>query len=118
MTFAIIELNSHQYLAHQDQLINVTGHHQAAVGSLISAPVLLYTDGQTTQLGQPHLSISATLEVISHTKGEKVEILTYKAKSRYRRHRGYRDHLTQLKVITLDSSKSPKTAPVKKSKSK
>lgn len=105
MTFAIFDISGTQYIASPGESITVKGQ-SFAVGSDITAPVLLLSENSNIQIGQPHLTATAHLTVVSHLKGEKVEVRTYKAKSRYRRHRGYRDTLSMLKIVSFGVKKA------------
>ena len=61
--------------------------------------VLLIHDGKDTKIGTPHIDGSkVTLEITSQKKGEKIDGLKYKAKSRYRRRYGYRPEITRVIV--------------------
>ena len=68
--------------------------------------VLLFVDGEKVSIGQPVLS-SVVVEgkVISHYKGPKIRVATYKAKSRHRKVKGFRPQHTRIKIekITIES---------------
>jgi len=42
-----------------------------------------------------------TVKVLSHHKGEKIRVAKYKAKSRYRKVHGHKQHLTTVKVLSI-----------------
>jgi large subunit ribosomal protein L21 len=51
------------------------------------------------EVGKPVLEkAKVVLEVLDQVKGEKVEVLKYKAKSRYRRRYGFRPLFTKVRV--------------------
>jgi large subunit ribosomal protein L21 len=61
--------------------------------------VLLVFNGKETQIGKPLVEgAKVTLEITSQTKGEKINGLVYKAKSRYRRRYGFRANITKVIV--------------------
>jgi large subunit ribosomal protein L21 len=61
--------------------------------------VLLVHDGKETKLGTPYVEgAKVTLEITSQKKGEKIDGLKYKAKSRYRRRYGFRPEITRVIV--------------------
>jgi large subunit ribosomal protein L21 len=61
--------------------------------------VLLVHDGKDTKIGTPTVKdAKVTLEITSQKKGEKIEGLIYKAKSRYRKHYGSRPLITRVLV--------------------
>jgi large subunit ribosomal protein L21 len=66
------------------------------------ADVLLVTSGDKTTVGTPVVAkASVKLEVLVHEKGEKIRVATFKAKSRYRKVKGHRQALTQVKVVSI-----------------
>ncbi|MBD3363434.1 50S ribosomal protein L21 [Candidatus Dojkabacteria bacterium] len=63
--------------------------------------LLTHKDGKTV-VGKPNVKgAEVEMEIVEHLKGPKLRIKTYKAKSRYRRHVGHRQHLTKLKVTNI-----------------
>lgn len=79
--------------------------------------LLLVNDGQV-KIGQPIISGAAVAaKVISHLKGEKIRVARFKAKSRYRRVKGFRAALTKIrieKIATTEVRKSAETLKLKK----
>lgn len=66
----------------------------------LETEVLLVSDGKKIKVGKPlvkdaKIKISIVEEEV---KGKKLHIRTYKAKSRYRRHVGFRPKYTKIKV--------------------
>ncbi|KKQ34441.1 MAG: 50S ribosomal protein L21 [candidate division WS6 bacterium GW2011_GWA2_37_6] len=61
--------------------------------------VLMSFKGGKVELGKPFIA-SAKVEaiILEQTKGEKVRKETFKAKSRERRHVGFRQSLTKIKI--------------------
>lgn len=70
---------------------------------LVDAPVvdkvLLVIDGENVVVGQPEVA-GAKVEVadLGLVKGEKLHISKFKAKSRYRKHVGFRPKFHRLKI--------------------
>ena len=61
--------------------------------------VLLIADGEDIKLGAPYIEGSkVSLEISSQKRGEKINGLKYKAKSRYRKHFGSRPFVTKVLV--------------------
>lgn len=61
--------------------------------------VLLIADGEDIKIGNPYIEGSkVSLEISSQKKGEKINGLKYKAKSRYRKHFGSRPLITKVLV--------------------
>lgn len=58
-------------------------------------------EGKAFELGQPVLKEKVSAEVEENVKGDKIRIAKFKAKSRYRKVRGFRARLTKLKITKV-----------------
>ncbi len=66
------------------------------------ADVLLYVDGAKRQIGTPLIKgAKVTLKAVNHSKGDKIRVATYKAKSKYRKVKGHRQALTTFEVVSI-----------------
>ena len=74
-----------------------------STGKKVELDALLKFDdtGKTFELGQPLLKGKVSAEVVDHVLGEKIRIAKFKAKSRYRKVRGFRSKLTKLKIVKI-----------------
>jgi len=64
--------------------------------------VLLIDDGKDLQLGKPYLDkAKVEVEILKQDRGEKLRVARFKAKSKYRRVRGFRQELTEIKVVKI-----------------
>ena len=110
--FAVAKIGSSQYFVNPGQEILID--YQAGAGPKITFDqVLLFADGETVTVGKPLVSgVVVEAEVLDHPKGEKIRIGKFKAKSRYRKVRGFRPHYTRVKIINILSGVSVKTAAV------
>ncbi len=92
----------------------------ATPGDSVVLPTLLIVDGdKVTSDSKTLAGITVTGEVVSHGKGQKIEILRYKNKTGYRRRQGYRAALTDIQIVAIGSTKLADkdklaVAPVKK----
>lgn len=95
--FAVIRIGGKQYRVSEgdevlvDKLIDT---------KKVTPEVLLFVDGDKVEVGTPVLK-KATVKVKVLTeveKGEKIDIFKYKAKSRERRHVGFRAQYTRLLI--------------------
>lgn len=64
------------------------------------AEVLLVADGDKVKVGKPVLKdAKVTFKVVKDVeKGEKIEVYHFKAKSRYKKHTGFRPQYTRILV--------------------
>lgn len=93
--FIVIELNGKQEIVWQGLELTTDKFSEE---SLKNIKVLMTVDNDKIELGTPVLENSIELEKIQDYLGEKVTTRVYKAKSRYHRTRGKRQHKSLLKV--------------------
>jgi len=116
MKYAVVELNGHQYLVKPGDKITVDGTLGEAGDTIKGGTVLLLNDGQI-KIGTPVLDVPLTLKVADLTKSTKIDVSTYKSKSRYRKSIGHRQKQTVIEVVSVAGLK-PEVKPVKKEASK
>ncbi len=102
MKYAIIQLAGKQLKVAEGEQITVTRLENAEGEELKIADVLLTADGDKVTVGTPLVeSAVVTLKVVSHDKGDKIRVAKYRAKSRYRRVKGFRPSETTLEVVKI-----------------
>lgn len=101
--YAVLRLNKRQYLASEgDELVVDRLSKEKLPKDKASTEVLLFVDGDKVKIGKPILKeVKAVLKVLGEEKGKKIEILKYKAKSRYRKHLGFRPQYTRILLEKL-----------------
>jgi len=94
--YAVINLNGRQYRVSEGEEILV----DLISGSKAEAKTLLLVDADKVSVGKPDLKdAKIKLKVVAAMeKGEKVEIVKFRAKSRYRRKIGFRPQATRLLI--------------------
>ena len=99
--FAVIRIQGKQYRVAEGQEILVDKMNDLKV----TPEVLLFVDGDKVEVGTPVLEkAKVTVKVLAELeKGEKVDIFKYKAKSRERRHVGFRAQYTRLLVEKISN---------------
>ena len=102
MKFAVIETGGKQYLVSAGDKIQVeklVGDKDAVIKF---DKVLATFDDKTYTLGNPYLDKGLVeAKVLKQGRGKKIEILKYKAKSKYRRKQGHRQHFTELEITKV-----------------
>jgi large subunit ribosomal protein L21 len=94
--YAVIRLQGRQYKVSEGEELLVD-----KMNDLKLAPeVLLVADGEKVSVGKPVLKdAKVTLKIVKDLeKGEKIEVYHFKAKSRYRKHTGFRPQYTRVSV--------------------
>ena len=97
--FAIIKISGVQlkvFEGKEYEINKITGNKGEEIEI---TDVLLLHDGKETKIGNPLVKGSTVmLEITSQKKGDKIDGLVYKAKSRYRRRYGFRPNITKVMV--------------------
>lgn len=106
MSYAIIQIQGKQFHVSPGQKITVDRIPNEVESSIEISDVLFVSLNDGVFIGQPLVKkaiISA--KVISHHKGDKIRVATYRNKSRYRRVKGHRSHLTELQITDISFGK-------------
>lgn len=105
MKYAIIKLAGKQYQVSEGQELVVDHlNDDFSKDQLQISDVLLIKSDKTVKIGQPTVKgATVTLKKITDQKGPKIHVRTFKAKSRYRRHIGHRQHQTVLEVAKISA---------------
>lgn len=94
--YAVVRINGKQYKVSEGDQILVD---KLSDPKKVVSEVLLTSDEGKVSVGKPVLKSEVKLKVVSELeKGEKVEIYKFKAKSRYKRHTGFRAQYSKLLV--------------------
>lgn len=97
---AVIQTGGKQYLVSEGQMLNVE-KLPAEVGSSIEFDVLLISDedGSDTKVGTPTVGgVKVKASVLEQGRADKVSVIKYKPKVRYRRNVGHRQPFTKIKI--------------------
>lgn len=94
--YAVMRLNGRQYKVEEGQELLVDKMNDIK----LTPEILLVVDGEKVKVGKPILKdAKVTLKILKDVeKGEKIEIYHFKAKSRYRKHTGFRPQYTRILV--------------------
>lgn len=102
MKSAVIKTGGKQYIVTQNQEIiidKLTGDKGAKID--FETLALMDTEKTTIQLGTPILKKSVSGEIVENIKGDKIRVARFKAKSRYRKVRGFRAELSRVRIVSL-----------------
>lgn len=122
MKYAILEVNGTQFQAKEGETLILNSFLGEKDKSIKFDHILLFSDGQKTFIGNPYVeNIIVEGKIIKTGKGEKVNILKFKAKVRYRRHIGFRPTRTEVlinKIKTAEKEVKKETKPKSSSRHK
>ena len=106
MAYAVIAVGGKQYVVHEGEhlLVDRLAQDEGAVFQ----PDVLLVDAGALDLKPSAGAVSA--RILKHTLGEKIRIAKYKPKKGYRRHTGFRAHLSQIQIETIGAGKPARAA--------
>lgn len=100
--FAIVEIQGKQHHVTVGEVISVERMDGKAGSTVSFDRVFLISDGKSTKIGTPTVkSAVVKAKILSHDKGEKLEVRRFKSKVRYRKHVGFRPQLTKLEIVSI-----------------
>lgn len=97
MKYAIVRIGGKQYKAEEGKTLLTD---KLTDPKKLAFEVLLVADGEKVKVGKPVLKDAKVILKVEKEmeKGEKVDIYKFKAKSRYKKHTGFRPQYTKLLV--------------------
>lgn len=100
--FAVIRIGGKQYRVSEGEEVLVD---KLVDTKKITLEVLLFVDGDKIEIGKPVLiKAKVMVKVMTEVeKGEKIDVFKYKAKSRERRHVGFRPQFTRLLIEKISN---------------
>ncbi len=101
-TYVIVQTGGKQYRVHTGDEFRVETL-PGDEGDLVELDdVRMVSEDGEVKLGSPSIEgAKVTAEIIGNGKAKKVIIFKYKAKTRYRRKNGHRQHYTDLRVTDI-----------------
>ena len=102
--YAVVATGGKQYKVQQGDVLRVeklTGE----VGSEVAFDqVLLFSDGENVQIGQPVLEGAVVKgHIVEQGKSKKIIVFKYKRRKRYRRKQGHRQLYTAVKIDAIEA---------------
>ncbi len=94
---AVVSTGGKQYVVKEGDVITVEKLASEA-GKTVNLDVLMTANGTDLNMGSPKLSKTISAEVVAHGRAPKIEVVKYKAKSRYTRRVGHRQAFTKVKI--------------------
>lgn len=102
MSRAIITTGSKQYNVALGSTIETELLRQKE-GDTVAFSTLLVADddNKKIEIGKPLLTKKVEGKIIKHFRDDKVHVIKFKSKVRYRRHRGHRQNLSLVKITSI-----------------
>ena len=100
MKYAVIKFSGHQYKVSEGEEILV----DKLLDKKAEPVVLLVAEDGKVKVGKPKVAgAKVSIKVLGEEKGTKIDVYKYKAKSRYRKHIGFRPSYTRIKIEKISS---------------
>lgn len=97
--FAVIKIGGGQEMVREGDLLEVPRLEGKEGNKFKVKDVLMVAGSGKLKIGTPLVAgAEVTLKILEHSKGKKVEIRKFRAKSRYRRKTGHRQPITKVQV--------------------
>jgi len=102
--YAVVKTGGKQYRVSQGDRLKVESI-EAEAGSTVSLnDVLMVGSDESTTVGSPivaNASVSAT--VVSHGRGDKVNIIKFRRRKHHRKQAGHRQNYTELQITGINA---------------
>ena len=113
MKYAVFQTGGKQYKATVGSILEIEKLQGVADDAIKFDKVLMSADAGTYDIGTPYLDNALiTAKILEQKKGKKLRVAKFKAKSRYRRVTGHRQHLTRVEIVSIatkDKTKADKS---------
>ena len=111
--YAVIKTGGKQYKVSKDDVISIEKLSDDAGKKIKLTEVLIISDKGKPIIGDPLIKgASVEAEIVDHAKNAKVTVFKKKRRHNYRRKKGHRQNITNIKILSINSkaSKSVKSA--------
>ena len=111
--YAVIKTGGKQYKVSKDDVISVEKLSDDAGKKIKLTDVLIISDKGKPIIGDPLIKgASVEAEIVDHAKNAKVTVFKKKRRHNYRRKKGHKQNITNIKILSINSkaSKSVKSA--------
>lgn len=101
--YAVISTGGKQYLVHEGQKLKVE-KIELQEGETMTFEAMLVADdaGESVKVGTPIVAGSKVVaKVLTHGKADKISVIKFKPKVRYRRNVGHRQPFTEIEIQSI-----------------
>jgi len=100
---AVIATGGKQYLVKPGETVKIEKIAGDKGQTVTFDKVLLVAeeDGSKVQVGTPNLSVPVSAEIMEQGRADKIEVVHYKAKVRYKKRSGHRQPFTAVKITKI-----------------
>ena len=96
---AVIKTGGKQYRVSEGDKLNVETIAADPGGDIEFSEVLLLADGDEVEIGTPLVAgARVTAKVLEHGRGDKIRVIKFKRRKKYRRQMGHRQNYTRVEI--------------------
>lgn len=100
--YAVVNSGGKQYRIQPGETLRVE-KLPGEVGAPVTFDVLMYSDGENVQIGQPLVEGAAVHgHIVAQDKSRKLVVFKFKRRKRYRRKLGHRQPFTAVKIDRIE----------------
>lgn len=101
--YAVVASGGKQYKVQEGEILKIEKIPGEIGDSISFDNVLLYSDGESIQIGQPQLeSAKVSGHVVEQGKAPKIIVFKFKRRKGYRRKQGHRQRFTAVKIDSIN----------------
>lgn len=119
MKYAVLASGGKQYKVSEGTVVELEKLKVVEGEQVTFEDVLLLVEDGIVTVGQPNVSgVTVTAKVLGQVKAQKIRVAKFKAKARYRKVHGHRQHLTKIQIESIGkkSAKKTESKPVEETK--
>lgn len=104
MNYAVIETGGKQIKVNPGLIVEVERLSGEANDTLSFDKVLMRVSEGKAEIGTPYLSnVIVRAKLLEQAKGEKIKVLRFLAKSRYRKRHGHRQAISRIQIEAIEA---------------
>lgn len=102
--YAVVATGGKQYRVEEGETLRVEKLAGEVGDEITLEDVLLCSDGEKINIGQPKVSgASVKAEIVEQGRLKKVIVFKYKRRKRYRKKQGHKQHFTAIKIKQIEA---------------
>ena len=103
---AVIQTGGKQYRVSEGDLLRVEKLEQEEGSKIEFDNILMVVDGENVQIGTPYVAgAKVTATVQEQGRADKIMVIKFKRRKKYRRTQGHRQSYTALKIESIGAGK-------------
>jgi len=102
--YAVVVTGGKQYKVEEGETLRVEKLAGEVGEEVVLDNVLLFSDGENLNIGQPVLEgAKVKAEIVEQGREKKIIVFKYKKRKRYRKKQGHKQHFTAIKIKQIEA---------------